>query len=1112
MPLSTHIIKAGNIPDAWFQLIYDIFDDERALADIRRVDKGSFEGTLRREYKSILFEIANPCDPDLSKRIVRIPESKLGIPNPIDPIIYPEFKCPKCGERVTSFKPEQELYQIKPCDHYVSKEDYELNKPTMESAVVKYYGDYLFGSSLSKNEQYTYGSRIMESIRIDYDTRNPIVRELLNRFKKNIIISPSKIYIDVPQYYYLCAYILTNPQSNQIVMQIAKPSDLSLPDPPCITADAYITTSKGIRNADEIKVGDYILTHKGRFRRVEKVFEREHEDELYNVKRSGGLPLDITKLHPVLGLKAKKCYDDMLICKENCKKNDYQYKKKGLTCKSFFKDYQEEWINIENCIQDVYSPIQQEYIKDKINCKNTFSNSAVIKLKGLFKLFGYFLGDGSLLKPDVKDEGIKISLNIKDSEKIKEVQALFKDILNKETTCMQVENCMEVYCYSKNICRAFRRIFFEVPKEYITGKGGGKYTCRYKVFPVKFLYYPIEIQKELISGLMASDGYYRKNGDYCELYITSDKLIVLLSLMFANTYPRYTGSKRYMNKNISNIKGREIKSTQDGFVFSFREGGREYKQARYLEHRDKTYRPLNVEKYNIIKKVKVYNYEVEEDNSYIVNGWLPAHNCLRHADIRVRDGRIHWFINYRCLVGDTPVFAKVDDIILRSNMENLYEQHLNGSNIQVMSVDDKFEPMWGDVTNIQRQIKNDIIRIELFGGGGLSVTEDHRIFVLRGELKLLMEARDIEPGDFLLEPRSFSNVVEYTSDYMDLFQLFKDRGNVYVKDLTLDDFAIFKRNGVEYTENFRDKRYISVSSVQDSHLKELNNLTLGCQKQIFPRMYQLSEDFLYFMGLWLADGWYNSKGNALRLAISNKKDYNLNRVLKFLEEEFQYCPNTEDRDGCKVLNIAIKFLAMLFQDLGFVHGSKVKFVPNFVYTLDFVKLQIFLDGWLSGDGGTTTSKDMIVDFSYIMKRLGKNYSIYTEKSRRVFFRSENRIIESSGCHHIMEFGKDKSKRVENQHFYKKKVKSVGIISKEDFVYDLSVDTPSHLFFAGEVPVLVHNSWDMYSGMPLNLAGLSMLMDQMCVDTDLEPGSFICHSKGLHIYEHSWSSALARLGR
>jgi len=718
MPLSTHIIKADNIPDAWFQLIYDIFDDERALADIRRVDKGSFEGTLRREYKSILFEIANPCDPDLSKRIVRIPESKLGIPNPIDPIIYPEFKCPKCGERVTSFKPEQELYQIKPCDHYVSKEDYELNKPTMESAVVKYYGDYLFGSSLSKNEQYTYGSRIMESIRIDYDTRNPIVRELLNRFKKNIVISPSKIFVDVPQYYYLCAYILTNPQSNQIVMQIAMPSDLSLPDSP----------------------------------------------------------------------------------------------------------------------------------------------------------------------------------------------------------------------------------------------------------------------------------------------------------------------------------------------------------------------------------------------------------CLRGADIRVRDGKIHWFINYRCLVGDTPVFAKVDDIILRSNMENLYEQHLNGSNIQVMSVDDKFEPMWGDVTNIQRQIKNDIIRIELFGGGGLSVTEDHRIFVLRGELKLLMEARDIEPGDFLLEPRSFSNVVEYTSDYIDLFQLFKDRGNVYVKDLTLDDFAIFKRNGVEYTENFRDKRYISVSSVQDSHLKELNNLTLGCQKQIFPRMYQLSEDFLYFMGLWLADGWYNSKGNALRLAISNKKDYNLNRVLKFLEEEFQYCPNTEDRDGCKVLNIAIKFLAMLFQDLGFVHGSKVKFVPNFVYTLDFVKLQIFLDGWLSGDGGTTTSKDMIVDFSYIMKRLGKNYSIYTEKSRRVFFRSENRIIESSGCHHIMEFGKDKSKRVENQHFYKKKVKSVGIISKEDFVYDLSVDTPSHLFFAGEVPVLVHNSWDMYSGMPLNLAGLSMLMDQMCVDTDLEPGSFICHSKGLHIYEHSWSSALARLGR
>ena len=231
--METHIIKVDNIPDAWFQCIYDIHNDEEALADIWRVDKGSFEGTLRREFKSILIEIENPCDPDLSKRIPRIPEGKC-IPNPIDATMPYTVMCPVCGEYITSFKNTVDKPQANPCGHEVEIPFYDCYKPTIETTVFKYYERYLFGNELSPNEQYTYGSRIMEPVEVPYDLKNSIVRKVLNIFGNNILVSKDKTRIEVPQYYYLCSYLKTNPQSNQIIMQIGKPSDVTLPDPPCL--------------------------------------------------------------------------------------------------------------------------------------------------------------------------------------------------------------------------------------------------------------------------------------------------------------------------------------------------------------------------------------------------------------------------------------------------------------------------------------------------------------------------------------------------------------------------------------------------------------------------------------------------------------------------------------------------------------------------------------------------------------------------------------------------------------------------------------------------------------------------------------------------------------
>ena len=53
------------------------------------------------------------------------------------------------------------------------------------------------------------------------------------------------------------------------------------------------------------------------------------------------------------------------------------------------------------------------------------------------------------------------------------------------------------------------------------------------------------------------------------------------------------------------------------------------------------------------------------------------------------------------------------------------------------------------------------------------------------------------------------------------------------------------------------------------------------------------------------------------------------------------------------------------------------------------------------------------------------------------------------------------------------------------------------------------SWDLWSGYPANLAGISMLQEHMAGEIGVEQGEMICTSKGLHLYDYTVSFANMR---
>src|SRR5690606_34807674 len=70
----------------------------------------------------------------------------------------------------------------------------------------------------------------------------------------------------------------------------------------CLLKGQEIITDKGLKPVEEIQAGDVVLTHKGRFRPVVRVFSRRYSGTVYSLQMAGSSrrQLRLTSEHPVL--------------------------------------------------------------------------------------------------------------------------------------------------------------------------------------------------------------------------------------------------------------------------------------------------------------------------------------------------------------------------------------------------------------------------------------------------------------------------------------------------------------------------------------------------------------------------------------------------------------------------------------------------------------------------------------------------------------------------------------------------------------------------------------------------------------------------------------------
>lgn len=187
--MKIHRIDARDLPDLWFQAVHDILDKGSRFT----IDRGSYAGQTRLEYDYFMGHVKYPGTLPL---IPDIPPS-CGIPNPVE-----------------------EAYIF-------GGEGYNRS-----------YVEYLMTGYKEPGESYTYGERL---------TRVPVSGDKLRWWKeknrdiiderdvdgKVVFEENGSVYLNQIEWI-IDTYKRFGSRNNQMVLQVAHPSDVTLVDPPCL--------------------------------------------------------------------------------------------------------------------------------------------------------------------------------------------------------------------------------------------------------------------------------------------------------------------------------------------------------------------------------------------------------------------------------------------------------------------------------------------------------------------------------------------------------------------------------------------------------------------------------------------------------------------------------------------------------------------------------------------------------------------------------------------------------------------------------------------------------------------------------------------------------------
>ena len=348
--------------------------------------------------------------------------------------------------------------------------------------------------------------------------------------------------------------------------------DILVGGTPCFTAGHMVLTEHGYKPIENILTGDLVVTHKGRLKPVVRIGSKPAE---VGALKAVGLPNGIicTADHPFLSQKWISRWT---------KRNGKRYKETTIT--------PPEWTPASEMTGNQWVSLSGFDLAEKNNLHSIFSDDEVMRLAG------FYLGDGWIRRWTGKNKkAVIFGLNAKKYEQFRQFFPSINHSASKEKTVIKVSVCNT-----------------ELAEFLIAEFGEKAYGKR---IPAWVLNHPK--RQNLLDGYMLTDGSKFASGFTAN---TISKALAYGVAGLAQTLGYVASVAKIETDPTTVINGRVVNQC-DYYQM------RAFLQTVSRKSRQNENRILRtVLKFEIIGSDTVFNIEVADDNSYIVENAV-VHNC-----------------------------------------------------------------------------------------------------------------------------------------------------------------------------------------------------------------------------------------------------------------------------------------------------------------------------------------------------------------------------------------------------------------------------------------------------------------------------------------------------
>jgi len=308
------------------------------------------------------------------------------------------------------------------------------------------------------------------------------------------------------------------------------------------------------------------------------------------------------------------------------------------------------------------------------------------------------------------------------------------------------------------------------------------------------------------------------------------------------------------------------------------------------------------------------------------------------------------------VTGDSKIIIKENGKIRNITIKEFVDNKIDA---EIMTLNKKGEIIFvKPSSHIKHTVKKDIYEILTRTGRKVKVTQDHSLFSLGENGLIEIKPTELKEGkSFIAVPRKLPiegneineiNLINYLEYFEDDFLAGEPVKNIFEK-YKLNDFKVekekyrwWKKHNLIKIEDFLKIKFdFSYDELKKLRIKSKNTSSI-------PIIFNVSDNFLEFCGLWLGDGSYDNY-NKNSVILSNA-DEECRNVLKNVAEYLKAGYSEMNDNGVSLRIHSTIFYKFMKNVLKFDGYSNSKKIPDFIFGLSNEQVKHFIRGYFSADG------------------------------------------------------------------------------------------------------------------------------------------------------------------